>query len=184
MRKMKSIVGVILSICVFFSMNFSTLADGAKYWEYGVRYKNIAVKSYSSSYNDTWVSILNNARSAWNSSSAGTTITTSSTSGNKILATRYDDTWYGLFSVESSSQVYITKFTIQVNARTISNAATNFSNFAKSTVVHEFGHAYFLDDNPPTTQSTIMSHSRNRNSLTTPQSYDVNNVIARYELIP
>ena len=39
---------------------------------------------------------------------------------------------------------YTTKFTIKVNARTISADATNFNNFAKSTVTHEFGHVFWL----------------------------------------
>lgn len=58
-------------------------------------------------------------------------------------ADKYDDTWYGLTSqTYNSSTGYTTKFTIKVNARTISADATNFNNFAKSTVTHEFGHVF------------------------------------------
>jgi ribosomal protein S11 len=57
-------------------MSIPVFADGNRYLFYEIRYKNFAVKSYSSSYNDTWVSILDNSRSAWNNSNAGTTITT------------------------------------------------------------------------------------------------------------
>lgn len=182
--KKKRIFAVIIVLCFMTWLTIPVFAAGNRYWPYGMRYKNFAVKSYSNSYNDTWVNILDNARSAWNSSNAGTSISTLSYSNHEIYAAQYNDTWYGLFTVESSSQGYITEFNIKVNARTISDHATNFSNFARSTVVHEFGHAFFLDDEPPTTSPSIMSYSRNRNTMVTPQTYDVNNVKARYESIP
>lgn len=101
---------------------------------------------------------------------------------NSIEAARYNDTWYGLTSqTYNSSTGYTTKFTIKVNARTISEDATNFNNFAKSTVTHEFGHVFWLCDNPNTSKSSIMKYSRNRNSMTAPQTFDVDNVNAKYD---
>ena len=73
-----------------------------------------------------------------------------------------------------------TKFTIKVNARTISADATNFNNFAKSTVTHEFGHVFWLCDNPNTSKSSIMKYSRN-SGMTAPQTFDVDNVNAKYD---
>lgn len=155
----KKFISIMLVLCLSIGVVATAYADGTVYTPYGVRYKNIAVKSYSSSYNDTWVSIIDKSRAAWNNSAAGTTITTSSSANNQVLAAQYDDEWYGLFSRDTISQVYVTKFTIRANARTISDAASNFNNFARSTVVHEFGHAYFLEDEPPTTRASIMSYS-------------------------
>ncbi|RGR55611.1 hypothetical protein [Agathobacter rectalis] len=100
----------------------------------------------------------------------------------KKYADKYNDTWYGLTSqTYNSSTGYTTKFTIKVNARTISEDATNFNNFAKSTVTHEFGHVFWLCDNPNTSKSSIMKYSRNRNSMTAPQTFDVDNVNAKYD---
>lgn len=182
--KKRRAVAFIITACLLICVIKPVAADGNRYWEYGMRYKNFAVKSYSNSYNATWVSILDNSRSAWNNSKAGTTISTQANSNHEILAAQYNDTWYGLFTVESSSQGYISNCNIKVNARTIKANASNFSNFARSTVVHEFGHAFFLDDNPPTSSASIMSYGRNRNTMVSPQTYDVNNVNERYKLIP
>lgn len=100
----------------------------------------------------------------------------------KKYADKYDDTWYGLTSqTYNSSTGYTTKFTIKVNARTISADATNFNNFAKSTVTHEFGHVFWLCDNLNTSKSSIMKYSRNRNGMTAPQTFDVDNVNAKYD---
>lgn len=100
----------------------------------------------------------------------------------KKYADKYDDTWYELTSqTYNSSTGYTTKFTIKVNARNISADATNFNNFAKSTVTHEFGHVFWLCDNPNTSKSSIMKYSRNRNSMTAPQTFDVDNVNAKYD---
>lgn len=36
-------------------------------------------------------------------------------------------------------------------------------------------------DNPNTSKSSIMKYSRNRNSMTAPQTFDVDNVNAKYD---
>lgn len=72
------------------------------------------------------------------------------------------------------------KSNFQTRSRTISNKATNISNFAKSTVTHEFGHVFWLCDNPTTNKSSIMKSSRNRNTMTVPQTFDIDNVNAKY----
>ena len=84
----------------------------------------------------------------------------------KKYADKYNDTWYGL-----TSQTY--------NSST--GYTTNFNNFAKSTVTHEFGHVFWICDNPNTSKSSIMKYSRNRNDMTAPQTFDVDNVNAKYD---
>ncbi len=160
-------------------LSFTEIVDAATYWQYGCQSRTIQVRSYDSSYNAGWVRALDNARAAWNNSGAGTTILTWYNSNNTIQAAQFAENWYGLFTVNSASGPYITQFTIKLNARTISRDASNFDNFLKSTAAHEFGHAFFLDDNPPSGPS-LMSHSRDRNTLTTPQAVDVHNVLSKY----
>ena len=90
--------------------------------------------------------------------------------------------WYGLYTPKSQNTSYYSGryFTIQINSRTINQAASNLSSFIRSVTVHELGHALSLADNPNTTSTSIMKYSRNRNSLVSPTPYDRNNVSARY----
>ena len=64
--------------------------------------------------------------------------------------------------------------------QSISNDATNFNNFVQSVLVHELGHILCLADNPSTTSSSIMKYSRDRNTLTRPQTYDINDVNTKF----
>lgn len=180
MKKIKKLSSLVL----IFTLLLSTTAlvhAADPYLNYGSKSGKITVKNYSNSYNSKWVSIINNARSAWNSSKAKVSISTSKSSKNKVEAAKFNDSWYGLCSQSyNTSTGYTTKFTIKVNARTISKDAKNFNSFAKSTVAHEFGHVFWLCDNPSTKSSSLMKYSRNRNRLTTPQSFDIKNVNKKY----
>lgn len=180
MKKLKYIIISIMSMCLVFGSLMAVYAADP-YLSCGSKSGSISVKSYSDKYNDTWVSILNNGISAWNNSKANVSISKSSSSSNVIEAAKYDDTWYGLTTqTYNATTGYTSKFVIKINAKTISDSATNFDNFAKSTVTHEFGHVFWLCDNPSTTKSSIMKYSRDRNSMTVPQTFDVDNVNAKY----
>lgn len=126
------------------------------------------------SYNSTWMTAINNARASWNSHAA-LNIYTQTGSGSSITVASYADTWYGLYSYPA-----LDKRVIKINSRTISRDATNFANFSRSTVAHEFGHGFCLIDNPNTTSSSLMKHSRNRNTLYAPTSYDWADINANY----
>lgn len=180
MKKAKKLSSIVLIFTLF--LGSAALVHAADpFLNYGSKSGSITVKSYANSYNSQWVTIINNARSAWNSSSAKVSISTSSSSNNTIEAAKFNDSWYGLCSQSyNTSTGHTTKFTIKVNARTITKDATNFNSFAKSTVAHEFGHVFWLCDNPSTNSSSLMKHSRNRNNLTTPQTFDINNVNKKY----
>lgn len=69
---------------------------------------------------------------------------------------------------------------LNIGSATAHVSVQKYSNFATSTVVHEYGHVYWLCDNPNTTRASIMKYNRDRNSMTTPQSFDINNVNAKY----
>lgn len=64
------------------------------------------------------------------------------------------------------------------NARTI-NATTNAR---RSTVAHEIGHLLWLSDNPAVSNdnNSLMAGGRNRETVFTPQPYDIQNVLFRY----
>jgi len=133
-------------------------------------------------YVNIWENIISNSVSAWNDSKANVSISISPYSQNSLKVATYDEEWYGLTSKQRDSLGgYVTQFSIKINSRTIYDNANDFSNFAQSTIVHEFGHIFWLADNPDTTKSSIMKHTRNRNKLITPQEFDIKNVNAKYQ---
>lgn len=178
MKHLKKLIGT-TTLAVIFSSSVAVHAADP-YMDYGSETGTVSVQPYSES-NDIWKSIINTGIANWNNSSANVSISVSSSSSNTISAASYDDSWYGLTTqTYYTSTGYTISFVIQINSRKIFNDATNFSNFATSTVTHEFGHVFWLCDNPNTTMSSIMKHSRDRNTMTTPQQFDINNVNAKY----
>lgn len=176
----RHVMGESLCICAIILMSVTVYAADP-YLSYGCQSSSITVKPYASKYNDVWVSILNHGRSAWNNSSAKVNISVSSNSKNTIVAGNYSESWYGLNTqTYNTSTGYTSKFTIQINSRTISDDASDFNNFAQSTVAHEFGHCFWLCDNPSTSKASLMKHTRNRNTMTIPQSFDIHNVNDKY----
>lgn len=71
-------------------------------------------------------------------------------------------------------------YTIDINYRRIKEDASNLQNFIRSVTVHELGHVFSLSDNPGTTAS-IMSYSRNRNTMIQPQTIDITRVRNKYQ---
>lgn len=153
------------------------VVTNATLMNYGFRSPNFTVKEYD--YNNTWQTPMNQSISNWNSTATRVWITKSSSSANTIVAAGYSDTWYGL-ATQTVSGNTTTKFQIKLNSTTISNDATNFNNFVQSVLVHELGHILWLADNPSTTSSSIMKYSRDRNTLTRPQTYDINDVNTKF----
>ncbi|MEJ8738553.1 hypothetical protein WKT02_13980 [Erysipelotrichaceae bacterium HCN-30851] len=88
-------------IKVFFFMSvlflcFGISVSAATYISWGSKSSYARVRSYTNSYNDTWVKILDNGRSSWNSSAAEVTFTTDNASNNRIYVQSYSDEWYGV----------------------------------------------------------------------------------------
>lgn len=179
MKFKKKFLVILMAITLVSAM---TVYAADPYLSYGLKSGKTTVKSYSNSYNDVWVKILDNSRSAWNNASSHTNISTSSSSKNSIQAARFSDSWYGLCS-QTYNRItrHTSKFVIKVNARTIGENAENVSNFAQSVTVHEFGHTFWLCDNPKTSSSSIMKYSRDRNKMTKPQRFDITNVNNKYK---
>jgi hypothetical protein len=132
---------------------------------------------YRGSYNTTWGSPMATAESRWNPAPEVDIIRQTGTSGTSgsVYAAQYAGDWYG-YAVVSNG----TSFTIQLNSRTIAANASNIGNFIQSVYVHEFGHTFYLADNPGTTLSSIMKESRNRNTMVAPSAYDFESVQIAY----
>lgn len=180
MKKAKKIVAFIVAVGLLLCSFIVVYADDP-YINNGSETGNVTVKSYSGDNNYAWVRIIDDGIAAWNNSSANVSISTSSSSDNTIEPARYNDVWYGLTIQECNpSTGYTIKFTIKINARTIADDATDIFNFATSTLSHEFGHVFWLCDDPNTPQPSLMKYRRDRNTMTTPQQFDVDNVNAKY----
>lgn len=171
---MKKIVKNISKIVAFSIMSLTLIispvfAETDPSW--GSQSPNIDVPT--NNYNDSWKEPMNAAAHAWNSTETKVLVGFLVTSKNKLLASNYTDTWYGV-----STSANPGPFTIKLNARTINKDASNFSNFVKSTLVHEYGHIFCLDH---TTKTSIMNSSRNRNTMTIPQKFDISEVNSVYK---
>ena len=54
------------------------------------------------------------------------------------------------------------------------------NNFKQSVVTHELGHIFCLGDNPVTNETSLMKHTRNRNTVYLPAFIDVYHIINKY----
>lgn len=178
---------LIFTMIVAVSFQSVSVSMASVYNVCGLKSKNTSVSDVSG-FSKKWASVINNAIKAWNDSGAGVKLNQSSNPYNKIKVGSYTDSWYGMTS--SSYEVstgYINEATIKINDRTISKDASNFSKFAQSTVAHEIGQLYWLDDNPVDTPAgynmSLMNHGRNRNTIYEPQAFDVSNVKRKYSCI-
>lgn len=178
-KNIKYLSFVILAFnCILYIPSISYAAS--PYNTYGLQNGKASVAIRVSSYNPNWTTLINNSRVTWNNS-ANVNITQNDNSPNWIEAGNYDKDWYGLTtSSYNSSTGYISTFNIQINGKTINQKATNVSNFVMSVMSHEFGHLFWLCDNPVTSSTSIMDYNRNRNTMTSPQQFDISNVNAKY----
>jgi len=175
-KNYKKIISLILVIVMLVSYRSISLA-----------YINISYGSVSASV-DVEERISNhtlfvNSKNAWNYTATPVWITAVPGSGHSwVIDGQYGDEWYGLYTAESLQYIFwgrATKFSIKLN-RTL--LVSEGDNFWQSVLVHEFGHAFCLDDNPNSSvpNSSIMNYNRSRNTLITPQADDINGVNNAY----
>jgi len=145
----------------------------ATYYSGGMPNAHFYIQPYS--YNSLWQPALDQALTNWFNTPTPAWIQKSSSASSWLTAAYLSDTWYGLYQpFGSGSGRY---FHISLNSRTIAGDASNFTNFVTSCFTHELGHGLSLNDNPPVASTaSIMRHDRNRNVMTTPQQYDINDV--------
>lgn len=87
---------------------------------------------------------------------------------------------YGLYTPRSRQYVLwgrAGKFKIELNRNTL---VSESDTVRSSVLVHELGHAFCLDDNPSSRNSSIMNYDRDRDYLTWPTSDDIAGVNAAY----
>lgn len=150
-----------------------------QYLSYGYPSATIPVK-VDGGY-DIYNTRIRQAMTTWNNSGSGVTFTENSSANNVITvnSTKLDAKEYGVLSPNISGST-LTSFTITIYSIRIGEVATSIDNFYQSVIVHELGHAIWLEDNPTTPDASIMKYSRDRNTMTEPSSYDITNVAAKY----
>lgn len=121
------------------------------------------------------------AVASWNATATDVSITTSSSADSYVVDGEYDDTWYGLYTPKDRDflTLHAGYFIIKLNNATLPNT----TNFKRSVLAHEFGHAFCLDDNPSDTttpNASIMNYSRNHATIYGPTSDDVAGVNYAY----
>ena len=169
MKIKKAIVTLVLVMFIFPIVSLSYTNQN-----YGWSSPSIPIViNTSSSYKD----LVKKSMTAWNNSIKEVNIYEKKKATNTVLSGSYTDTWVGAYSYHlRSGKTY--KFNIYLNDRLLSSKSNNYK---QSTIVHEFGHALSLADNPPEKQS-IMRYDRNRDVMTTPQQDDINGVKKYYGL--
>lgn len=164
----------------YVSVTYTTRSNASNaFLNYGSTTRNISLQlKGSTTTNSTWLPIINASRNAWNNSNANTNITTTTTGTSKYtltVAAFPTETWYGLTTTSSSNGV-ATSAKIEINTSTIGSSTA----FRRSTVTHEFAHLMWLDDNPSTTDFSLMRHDRDREMIYTPQMIDIYHLLKKY----
>lgn len=132
----------------------------------------------SSELGASYKKFLNSAVDSWNDAQiSDRTVSISSKSDNKIYSGAYADTWLGLYSPidvypSSVGHAYhrTKEFSIHINTR------TQKTSYVESTICHEIGHAFGLDDISDN-GVLLMDHNRDRTEVVAPTSGDIKNAI-------
>lgn len=112
----------------------------------------------------------NAADTAWNLSS-NIVFSVNTSSVNTLNSWyEYSSSYYGRMTTSYTTKGIVTKFSGDINS---GNTNITKANVAKSTGVHEFGHAIGIDHNSGT---SIMNSSRDRTKMHIPQADDKNGV--------
>ncbi|MBD5114030.1 MAG: hypothetical protein HDT46_02320 [Ruminococcaceae bacterium] len=135
----------------------------------------------STTTDSTWMPLIESSKNAWNNSKAGTNIslTTTSSSSHKLKVYAYPWSALGKTDMDYYANTgIIISSTININTNTLSTSP----NERRSTITHEIGHLFGLDDNPKTTDTdaSLMDHTRDRETVFLPQFVDVYHVLNEY----
>ena len=167
---------VILVIVV--SIVFTGLVYGYSLKPYKHSVSIVYFKKY---FNSSWEeqiaeSAFNSAISVWNSSQSKLTYSYSSTSSNYVSTFYFSsNTLYGTCNVNYDTGTgYINYFYAKVNMSNINNLD---STVCQSAASHEIGHTMGLAHSAYT---AVMNTNRDRDSIYTPQTDDINGINAIY----
>lgn len=176
MRKKKFLVSVLL--CIFaFCLSVPVYA----YISYPNGHTSAYLQMTSDELGDEYSTAYSNAKSAWNSTDTDVNIVedTSPNHVHEIYSEPIDDTFLGEYSWYWLEYVFwgrATTFGIRLNDSQLLNESDSYK---QSVIVHEFGHALCLGDNPPESPS-IMRYDRDRETCITPQQDDIDGVNNAY----
>ena len=164
----------------YVSVTYTTRSNASEaFLTYGSTTRNITLQlKGSTTTNSTWLPIISASRNAWNNSIANTniTITTTGTSKYTLTVAAFPmERWYGLTTTSHSGAVVVSA-KIEINTSTIGSSTA----FRRSTVTHEFAHLMWLNDNPSTTDFSLMRHNRDREIIYTPQMIDIYHLLKKY----
>ena len=161
-------------LCFIMILGIPVFSDAYNNQQYGWSSPSVPVTiKVSENYKD----VVKKSMMAWNNAIPEVNIYEKKNSNNVIYSGKYADSWVGYYSYYTKKgKTY--KFKIYLNDRLLSNKSNNYK---QSTIVHEFGHALSLADNPSEKQS-IMRHDRNRNAIIKPQQDDIKGVKSYYGL--
>ncbi len=152
-------------------------AKAAILFQSGYISPSFSVKNYY--LNDVWNSALAQAIPSWNGTPTKAFISLSSNSSNEVYGGNYDASWYGMYyKLEDDGYGSAKKFSIAVNGNAIVVAQSrgeDTTNYLRSTLAHELGHALHLGDLTNTSEE-LMNQNRDRSKIYTPQSGDVQGV--------
>lgn len=133
-------------------------------------------------FTSQYVLISNDARKQWNDTLSPVSISFSNSSTNQLYAAAYtQQPWYGQYKVLETGE----RFEIRMNTYRLGQLASannyDLTFVSTNTLVHEYGHALGLDDNPPVNAvNSIMREDRPRDEWKSPRIYDIDNVNANY----
>lgn len=147
---------------------------------YGASSKTLTIKLVGYDAMAGWQPIIQSSCRAWNDSKAKTNITVTTTGSSKYTMEVVDQpliSWYGLTTSEWNANGTTTSAKIQINKGKIGNASDNTK---RSTVTHEIGHLFWLDDDPETNDYSLMLHARDRDLIYTPQMIDIYHMEQKY----
>lgn len=171
----KKLFSVMLIVLTLIATSVSSInAYGLQ--NYGWKSTSIPIKY---DLNSEYRPIIEASIKAWNNVHPKIKIYYSSKASNVIYIGEYKESWVGYYSYYLNKKKQVTRFNIYINDRLVKSKTNNYK---QSVLVHELGHALSLADNPGNTKGTIMSYSRNRNKMITPQADDIAGVKKTYNL--
>lgn len=172
----KFILFVSTCLCVSFMSSAMCLAVQYIYYDGGLNDPTVGVVNQVARQG-----VFEYAVETWNNTDTPVSIIEVTGTGYSYCVDgEYNDTWYGLYTVLTrvfGSWGRARKFKIQLNKSEMIGATATFW---KSVLVHEFGHAFCLGDNPSYGDQSIMNYSRNRNYLKWPTGDDIAGVNNAY----
>ncbi len=168
---------VITTSVLIFASTGGLAVRAATLFQSGYISPSFSVKNYN--LNDVWNTALAQVIPSWNGTPTKAFISLSSNSNNEIYGGNYDASWYGMYyKLEDDGYGSAKKFSIAVNGNAIIIAQSrgeDTTNYLRSTLAHELGHALHLGDLDNTSKE-LMNHNRDRSEIYTPQSGDIQGV--------